>query len=395
MRIKNFSKTIKLEGCISDWDKPLIIQKSNEYTIYIIIKGLLDITIGYSNYEMSKNSILFIFPNEKYSVELKSKEITGYKVTYTLSRNEKIVQMTNNKLKENRFQELSLDALSLIEKITLNGFVKRGAYKESDSHILYAFIYMLLENDEQKTEISDNDLTYVEKAIKYMNKNICSKLTLEEISDTLFISKHHFLRLFKRITGYPPITYFMKIKINRAAELLTTTHIPIFKISEILSFSNQAHFSRKFKLYMSVSPSSYRKQHILYKQRYIIESDDNIKQMYSLLQTIIDSSPDLIFYKDIDGVLLGCNDAFCIIMGLKKSEIIGKSDLHLFPKSEANFYYEKDKYVLETGKPQRNIEWMRCPDDTRKKFEVYKSAFFDSTGNIKGIVGISRDITNK
>ena len=81
-------------------------------------------------------------------------------------------------------------------------------------------------------------------------------------------------------------------------------------------------------------------------------------------------------------------------MGLEKSQIIGKTDWMLFPKEEAAFYYQKDSFVLKTGKPQRNIEWMRYPDGVARRFQVFKAPYYNKEGKIIGLVGISRDITD-
>ena len=66
----------------------------------------------------------------------------------------------------------------------------------------------------------------------------------------------------------------------------------------------------------------------------------------------------------------------------------------LFPKEEAAFYYQKDSFVLKTGKPQRNIEWMRYPDGVARRFQVFKAPYYNKEGKIIGLAGISRDITD-
>ena len=56
--------------------------------------------------------------------------------------------------------------------------------------------------------------------------------------------------------------------------------------------------------------------------------------------------------------------------------------------------YQKDSFVLKTGKPQRNIEWMRYPDGVARRFQVFKAPYYNKEGKIIGLVGISRDITD-
>lgn len=51
-----------------------------------------------------------------------------------------------------------------------------------------------------------------------------------------------------------------------------------------------------------------------------------VDQQMSILKSLVDSIPDIILYKDVDGVYIGCNSRFAKLMGRSKEEIIGKTD---------------------------------------------------------------------
>lgn len=385
---------MNLKDGINDWNKPFIIQNENEHTIYVLSKGSLEFDFGYSYYSLQSNMILGIFPSERYSINLKSDDIYGYKITFSLTKKEKLHTLFNRTFSNSKYINAAdyIQLFDILKSISSMSFEHK---QHAESHMLASLLYLLFSSSKQEEGINDKSRKYAEQSISYMSSQLFNNLTLEDLAQQVSICKHHYLRLFKKVTGMPPMTYFLKMKVNKAAELLTATEMSISMISDKLNFSSDAHFSNVFKTHMSVSPTIYRKQHLLYKERYIEDSQSYNKRAHSLLQTIIDSSPDLIFYKNTDSVLLGCNDAFCRIMGHSKAEIIGKTDRELFPESEARFYYEKDMHMLEMGKPQRNKEWMTYPDGTAKRFEVFKAPFYDSVGNISGIIGISRDITSE
>ena len=115
----------------------------------------------------------------------------------------------------------------------------------------------------------------------------------------------------------------------------------------------------------------------------------------SLLSALRDGIPDLIFYKDKDGVYLGCNQAFCDLVGkASESEIIGITDHDLFDKELADFFRQKDNDMLASGASKHNDEWVTYPDGRRVLLDTLKTPFRDNTGKVIGILGISRDITD-
>lgn len=123
-----------------------------------------------------------------------------------------------------------------------------------------------------------------------------------------------------------------------------------------------------------------------------------LSDQYALLNSVIESTPDLIFfknYKDQDGVYIGCNEAFCKFLGLTKSDILGKNDFEIFESDLAEFFREKDKKVIGNNGSIRNEEWITYPNGEKVLVDVLKTPLYDSSKNMVGIIGISRDITEK
>jgi diguanylate cyclase (GGDEF)-like protein/PAS domain S-box-containing protein len=113
----------------------------------------------------------------------------------------------------------------------------------------------------------------------------------------------------------------------------------------------------------------------------------------ALLRSLIDSVPDLIFFKDTDSTYLGCNKAFAAFAGRPESEQIGKSDFDFFDQETAEFFRLNDREMLAQGQTRRNEEWVRYPDGREVLFDTVKAPFLDSQGETLGLIGISRDIT--
>jgi len=132
------------------------------------------------------------------------------------------------------------------------------------------------------------------------------------------------------------------------------------------------------------------------------ESEERYKKLYiefqqkqAFLTSLINSIPDLFFYKDINSVYQGCNKAFEAFAGKKEEDLIGKRDLDVFDKEMAGNFRERDLETIHQNKHLRTEEWIKYPDGEAWLMDTLKTPYYDSQGNIMGIIGISRDITEK
>lgn len=74
------------------------------------------------------------------------------------------------------------------------------------------------------------------------------------------MSKVHFSRVFKQTVGMPPMKFMLKLRIDRARELLEFTDKPIAEIAEASGFQDQSYFARTFKQLTGMSPTQFRKK---------------------------------------------------------------------------------------------------------------------------------------
>lgn len=106
----------------------------------------------------------------------------------------------------------------------------------------------------------------VSPSLNSVIKNVCKKMYLEynqnktvaEYADFCNMSVSRFAHLFTSSQGISPKEYLMKLKVNKAVELLENTDLTINEISKFIGTENQNYFSRYFKKYTGVSPRNYR-----------------------------------------------------------------------------------------------------------------------------------------
>ena len=115
----------------------------------------------------------------------------------------------------------------------------------------------------------------------------------------------------------------------------------------------------------------------------------------SLLQVVIDSVPTPIFFKDSEGLYLGCNRAFEEYTGRSRHELIGKGVFELFEPELAKVYYEADKALFDSHGKQIYEAQVQYADGSIRDVMFHKAVFHAKTENIQGIVGAILDITKR
>jgi len=118
-------------------------------------------------------------------------------------------------------------------------------------------------------------------------------------------------------------------------------------------------------------------------------------QERNLLRALIDSIPDLIFFKDHESLYLGCNKAFEAFAGRSEKDLTGLNDLDMFPQEVGEFFREMDRQMMARREAQRNEEWVDYPDGRHVLLETLKTPFYDNEGKVLGLIGVSRDITER
>ena len=86
-------------------------------------------------------------------------------------------------------------------------------------------------------------------------------LSLDEISEELYLSKYYLCRIFKEYTGFTITEYINTYRIKKATQLLENSNESISSISVILGFESVSYFERVFKKIMNVTPLKYKKTH--------------------------------------------------------------------------------------------------------------------------------------
>ncbi len=113
------------------------------------------------------------------------------------------------------------------------------------------------------------------------------------------------------------------------------------------------------------------------------------------LLDLIEALPDAVFFKDVRGRHLFVNDACAKLAGLGKEKMLGKTDKQLLPPDLAEQCALSDKEAMNLRKPVRFEESMTDAEGKKTFLETIKVPFLDKRGDVAGLVGVSRDITER
>lgn len=115
----------------------------------------------------------------------------------------------------------------------------------------------------------------------------------------------------------------------------------------------------------------------------------------ALLRSFIDASPDLIYYRNAEGVFSGCNRAMEELTGKKEHQLVGLSPWDVYSKEVAQQIVDTDQQVFANNRALTYEQWLEYPDGRKHYFELRKVPFYSKDGRHLGLVGFGRDITER
>jgi len=116
----------------------------------------------------------------------------------------------------------------------------------------------------------------------------------------------------------------------------------------------------------------------------------------AFMNTLIDTIPNPVFYKDSEGLFLGCNTAYAQTLGLPKEGILGHRLIDLessISEDMALHFHRQDLLLIDNPGIQTHESQVLCADNAQRDFVLYKATFNDTEGQVAGMVGIMLDIT--
>ncbi|MCJ8014648.1 AraC family transcriptional regulator [Paenibacillus sp. KQZ6P-2] len=155
--------------------------------------------------------------------------------------------------KSRQVTELFHEGYDLLEQgYTLNHIIY---VSQLACHLAAILRYSRMQPQAGGFQHSKQDIT---QTVRYMMDHLEGSVTLKELAAHANVSVPHFTQRFKEATGYSPIDYYLRLKIQLACRHLDLTGQSIKEISHRLGFQDPYYFSRLFKKIMGKPPTEYR-----------------------------------------------------------------------------------------------------------------------------------------
>jgi len=222
----------------------IVVIKPLQYHKFIVKSesGCEFIVLNFT-FENRINGAFSEVPLEDFLNFVSSKE-TGPYITLKVSQKNEIVVLLNRILKERESSEPGSEFLNYLLVMELFVLLSRA-------------LKMEWENSIKSKSPKLKELINI--SINFIHTNFERDISLGDIAGFVFLSPSYFTRAFKEQTGMSPINYLLKVRIDRARELLEDTGLKISDIALNVGFSNQQRFNEMFKKFTSHTPLQYRK----------------------------------------------------------------------------------------------------------------------------------------
>ncbi len=225
------------------------------FCISLIYKGIETINIENQNFYSEEESITITNPYEIHSNPLLDKNIQLCFDTIYVSKdlmkyllNGKNITFINRKINNSIANQLFIDL-----KKTMN-----LGNSEQIEQALSQFIDFIKHYAQEKTEAYSALNFDSLKSIKdYIDTNLTSKTTLDELARVANINKFGFVKNFKASTGMSPINYILMKKIFTSKKLINKES-ELTRLAFKYDFSDMSHYSKTFKRFIGISPKSYQ-----------------------------------------------------------------------------------------------------------------------------------------
>ena len=222
-------------------------------------------------YTVSKGEMFLHKPNSPHKDRCISPTSTCYIVSFRANTEaftpffDKVISLSKKEITQlKEFFEMFLNNISApIEKVAPERKVAFEYNTHGIAQILknkfeLFFLSILNSSEKEITSIRNFEDPLIQKIIAELYQNRFEKFSLAKISDALSYSKSYLCRHFKNTTNTTIINHFYSIKIEESKKMLISGEHTIEEVSDLLGFDSVQYFSKVFKKYVGLTPSTWK-----------------------------------------------------------------------------------------------------------------------------------------
>lgn len=238
-----------------------------EFELFIVTEGRVKLKTATGIYYLTSGQGVFINAEELHSTFAMTAKCRCMSIVFApefiANKNEELYErFIEPIIKKNILvsHELSREIIDLA--FVSNTIFKKRSYgyelfiKSNITHIIALIVsrakHATNENKDTKTET-------VKKILDFIHNNYQSTLTLQNMADTVHMSKEYLCNIFKEVSGFSPINYLNRYRIMQSSYLIRNSNKKISEIATECGFNGSSYFNKQFLRFMKYTPKEYRK----------------------------------------------------------------------------------------------------------------------------------------
>jgi len=246
-------------------DKRIKTHYHRGHELYFLIRGNTKYFIGDEIYYLKEGDMVFV-PKGVLHITCNDEGtyISRILITFTDDMLDEHMKPYLEELYENKFICFSEENLPRIEELLRKMEMEYGKKLPDYEYIIKMYIQeLLIFISRYRIPPVETKLTEAQELIKkvtyYINDNFDKPLREEDTAEIFAVSKSHFCRKFKSVTGLRYNEYVTNVRITNSEKLLRETHLPITEISQRCGFNDSNYFASVFKRLKGITPYKYAK----------------------------------------------------------------------------------------------------------------------------------------
>lgn len=246
------------------------------YIIHCVLDGKGSFQIGDRQYEIQRGQGFLIEPETLIHYKADEKNPWTYMwIGFSGARAGKYLADIGLSNKNPVFQ---CDKVEELKKIVLRMFQYQKISVVNQYHLqglLYEFFAVLADGMEVDTVANEGeDNLYVREAVNFIRNNYYRGITVAEIAEHVSVNRSYLYKLFETTFGMSPKEFLTRFQVSRAKELLTWSDISIEGVAWSCGYKDSLAFSKVFRKVIGVSPTTYRKGHLMRLEKYNPGNED-------------------------------------------------------------------------------------------------------------------------
>ena len=236
------------------------------YVIHMVFGGCGELQLGGAHYRLSKGQAFLIRPREEVIYRADQADPWEYQwVGFHGCRAEEFVRQIGFEEGNPVIEFHNEDGLERIVQQMLDARQLTFTNEMIRMSALFAFFALLTQENVDVPHVRQplyTDSVYVRDAVNLIMSSYKKKIRVAELADMIGISRGHLTNVFKKELKVSPQEFLMNYRMEKAAQLLRETEMPVNVVAAEVGYSDSLSFSKLFKQRYGMSPSRYRETEV-------------------------------------------------------------------------------------------------------------------------------------